>query len=50
MMAATYELIASQVLGSAAATVTFSGIPSTRLTDLLLVAVSGRSDTAVAIA
>ena len=36
MMAATYELIASQVLGSAAATVTFSSIPGT-FDDLLIV-------------
>ena len=40
-MAATYELIASQVLGSDAATVTFSDIPGT-YTDLLVV-ISARS-------
>ena len=43
-MAATYELIESVTLGSAAASVTFSGIPGTF--DDLVVTVSGRGDTA----
>jgi hypothetical protein len=41
-MAATYEPIASQTLGSDTATVTFSGIPST-YTDLVLVADTKRT-------
>ena len=47
-MATTYELIASQVLGSDAATVTFSGIPGT-YTDVVLV-VSARTTRASTVA
>jgi len=46
-MATTYTLISSQTLGSSAASVTFSAIPST-FTDLVL-KVSGRSDAAGAL-
>lgn len=42
MVATTYELIQKNILGSSAASVTFSSIPATY--DDLLVVVSGRSD------